>query len=178
LSRAQIGKHGRDHRPDGLDPLTGGYIAFDVHNSGDWLAVTTNSTGGFGGAGIQFQALGAFTSMFFKTDDLGTGELGEFDFQANGAQADFTFRGDRDFNVDVSEDINLNATRTDPWGRTGRDVNISANRDVNIGSVGGGEVNVGAFHTLPAGVFITLPNTDPGVSGALWNNSGIVSVSP
>lgn len=54
--------------------------------------------------------------------------------------------------------------------------------DAGTGNSDGG--NVGIFGGSPSGtgkqgnIITALPTSDPGVSGALWNNLGIVTVSP
>lgn len=171
-------QHGRRHGPGGSDPLVPGAIVYDFENVGDWLYVTTTGAGGPNGNGIEFEADSA--AMFLHTSGNtgdGTIDIAALNLSPNGGGSpdgsDVNVTASLDFNLLAGQDINIRTDASGDYPGTGRDVNVNAARDINTNADGDVNIDAGGNITMP-----TLPISDPGLSGALWNDSGTVKVSP
>ena len=142
--------HRRDHEHGGADPVR----------------IVWESTGEAGaGGGIQFEV-----------DNVG----GWLSIETTGTESGLSTGQGIRLIVDVGK-LSLNSPTGDTEILTGRDVLISpdrdlivtasrdtyvqADRDISLRAVGGNVIISG------------LPSSDPGVTGALWNDGGTVKVS-
>lgn len=154
-------------------------IRYDTLNTGDWLYVKTTGAGGPHGDGIEFDEAGGGSINVHTSGSTGDGsiDIDALNLSPNGGgRPDGSSVGvlaSLDFNVLAGGDVNLEAGPNAHYPGTGNDVNVAAARDVNVASDGDTSIDAGG-NVLMA----SLPTIDPGVTGALWNNAGVLNVSP
>jgi hypothetical protein len=143
--------HGLTHRKGGPDPIPGGDgIQFDIDNVGGTLRIETEDT-------LTGDPDGDAIRVIADTGDIALDATGH--------------------------DIKANAANDLRWF-AGRDVTVSADRDVfvntdrDIGLVADAEILIHAGVVAGLLKLVGLPTTDPGVSNAVWNDSGTLKISP
>jgi hypothetical protein len=165
--------HGRDHAPDGPDPIpavAGDGIKFDTHpQDGGWLYVhTTGSDPTSPAAGI---ALLADEGGIYI--DAATGQLSLF---ADDGDVVIGSTGG-DIEMASGDDLRFTAT-TDINHISGRDVTVTAERDATIAAKR--DVTLRADSDGTAGgnlILLSLPTSAPGVSHAVWNDAGTLKIT-
>jgi hypothetical protein len=125
-----------------------------------------------GGDGIQFDIDNVGGTLRIETEDTLGGDTTAFRLVAD------------------TGDIALNAVAGDVTAIAGNDILWAAARDANIETDRDCYINTDRdFHAVAQGeVFLRavggyiklygLPTTDPGVSNAVWNDSGTLKISP
>lgn len=141
----------------GIDMNVNANGGFNVSNTGDGGVAIDNT----GEGGLSLQDSGLLGGLNITTTALQTGGLNIKNLGVDGMGF-----------VD-----NYNST-----GGGGVEIHSKKN-DVNIQTLVAGSVTISAVAevTLDAAgniVMGSLPASDPGVSGALWNNSGVMNISP
>lgn len=149
--------HAHDHQHGGADPVR----------------ITWESTGGAGtGGGIQFDIDNIGGTLRVETTDTLTGLPTGVGIRFITDSGTFYVSSARDVNMDAVQDILFFPGR-DFVASANRDASVTADRDVVLKAAGvSGTPGVDGNIILSA-----LPTSDPGVSGALWNNGGTLMVS-
>lgn len=184
-------QHGRRHAVGGSDPIPGASgIQFDIANIGDWLDVQTTDTGG-GGWGIRLWSQGDGGFGIFDTDagitieELGAGLLQIIGGTGGVLISEGTGAGGISIENLGDAPLYLQAAGTggmeledDAHGSSGIDIfsrfsgiSLTASRDGDSGDLSLDAINGNIL-------MASLPTSDPGVSGALWNLAGIMQISP
>jgi hypothetical protein len=150
---------------------SGSGILFDTDpQSGDWLEITaTGNNSGDDGVGIRLRSTQA---------DAGTGsELNSLD-----ADIQLITLGNGSILLDTALGTNAQIVLSSD-GDGGLSIKNSGAGGLNMRDTGGGGFNFQTFDDfffhISGGNFIiqALPTSDPGVTNALWNNGGVVTVS-
>jgi hypothetical protein len=170
--------HGRDHAPGGADPIPftpADGIRFDTApQAGGYLLTTTE-----GPLGIRLNATGEgtgssgdITIWTSETSDPTAppgGDAGSIEIFADGGGVDMFTVGGGALNV---------FTDTDGEGSGSGDLNLGTKGHSDIVADAGGSIYLRAGHHGTGNiVLLFLPTSDPGVTGALWNNGGTLSIS-
>lgn len=164
--------HGRDHAPDGADPIpaaAGDGIQFDTDpQTGVYLWVQTTGTDPGTGRGINLmsdtaiQVDGSAVQVYAETDDV---EINSVTHDVNiGATHNVLATAGHDLIWTADRDASVSSDRDATW---------AAHRDVTVQAAFGGAAGVDGNIIL-----LHLPTSDPGVSGALWNSAGTLKISP
>jgi hypothetical protein len=184
-------------------PPPGGGIQFDTHPQvGDWLEVTTTGAGpsfvgiylqetsgdgivleAVGGVylldnGVTLQWTGGGTLGTLSSNHLKVTGSTDLELHSNLAQTytsrTFHFIGDGSgsdtFQVGVNGGINLTG------GLAGFQGQLAVNTDGSVQmDTAAAQIKVDTAGNI---ILTPLPIVDPGVSGAVWNNGGVLNVSP
>jgi hypothetical protein len=150
--------HGRDHAPGGADPIpfTPGGIQFDTYpQDGQWLYIET--------AGTDTSPSGFGVEIYDPSGNginLGASGGGDIELRATGGGAT---------RIRSTDQVDVHDENTTPGGG-GVDIQ-SLRSDVTI--------RTGHYFTGLVGYLILtgLPTSDPGVTGAVWNDSGTLKIS-
>lgn len=175
--RSLLPIHGRNHRPGGSDPIYPegtDAIRFNVENGplspSNYLHITTTDEVDFT-VGYRYTVTASDRIRFFSQ---GSGsENSDMDLEgpdiflrgqhSSSQYAQFTLQGS-------SPQSRLFVTD----GSTGGDITIEANGELAL-VADNADVTINALGDI---IMSTLPTSDPGRSGALWNSSGTIKISP
>lgn len=138
-----------------------------------------NNAGAFGGVNISVADNGTSTVSLTATNGEEFKIFGAADIGAGAGAVEILGGNDAG---NGAGNLAFQAGASNTTAIKGGDISLGSG-SASIGNADGGDINVTIANGAGTGkngnfIISGLPTSDPGVSGALWNNLGIVTVSP